>query len=141
MLERMWRRENPPTPLVGMWIGTVTMENSIKLPQKAKNKITIWGLPWYLSTKESACQCSRHRFDPWSRKIPHATEQLSPCATTTESFKNSAQPINKIIELPYDPAIPFLGIQPATTLIPKDAHMHSNAHSSALHRSQYTETI
>ena len=21
---------------------------------------------------------------PWSRKIPHATEQLSPCATTTE---------------------------------------------------------
>ena len=22
----------------------------------------------------------RHRFDPWSRKIPHAEEQLSPCA-------------------------------------------------------------
>ena len=25
-----------------------------------------------------------NRFDPWSRKIPHTTEQLSPCATTTE---------------------------------------------------------
>ena len=25
-----------------------------------------------------------HRFNPWSRKIPHASEQLSPCATTTE---------------------------------------------------------
>ena len=25
-----------------------------------------------------------HRFDPWSGKIPHATEQLSPSATTTE---------------------------------------------------------
>ncbi|XP_057398263.1 EF-hand calcium-binding domain-containing protein 11-like isoform X20 [Balaenoptera acutorostrata] len=25
-----------------------------------------------------------HRFEPWSRKIPHAAEQLSPCATTTE---------------------------------------------------------
>ena len=24
------------------------------------------------------------RFEPWSRKIPHAAEQLSPCATTTE---------------------------------------------------------
>ena len=23
-------------------------------------------------------------FEPWSGKIPHATEQLSPCATTTE---------------------------------------------------------
>ncbi|XP_073657573.1 serologically defined colon cancer antigen 8 isoform X3 [Tursiops truncatus] len=26
----------------------------------------------------------RHGFDPWSGKIPHAVEQLSPCATTTE---------------------------------------------------------
>ena len=24
------------------------------------------------------------RFEPWSGKIPHAAEQLSPCATTTE---------------------------------------------------------
>ena len=24
------------------------------------------------------------RFEPWSRKIPHAAEQLSPCTTTTE---------------------------------------------------------
>ena len=31
-----------------------------------------------------ACQCSGHGFEPWSRKIPHATEQLSLCATTTE---------------------------------------------------------
>ena len=25
-----------------------------------------------------------HGFDPWSGKIPHATEQLSPCAPTTK---------------------------------------------------------
>ena len=25
-----------------------------------------------------------HMFEPWSWKIPHAAEQLSPCATTTE---------------------------------------------------------
>ena len=33
----------------------------------------IWGLPWWLSSKESACQCGRHMrhgFDPWVRKIP-----------------------------------------------------------------------
>ena len=34
-------------------------------------------LPWWFSGKESACQCRRHGFDPWSRKILHASEQLS----------------------------------------------------------------
>ena len=42
------------------------------------------GLPWWLSGKESACQNKRHGFDPWSRKIPHAAEQLSLCFTTIE---------------------------------------------------------
>ena len=32
------------------------------------------GLPWWLSGKESPCQCRRHRFNPWSVKIPHALE-------------------------------------------------------------------
>ncbi|KAJ8787868.1 hypothetical protein J1605_005672 [Eschrichtius robustus] len=37
----------------------------------------------------AAIRCRRdgsrgHGFDPWSRKIPHATEQLSLCARTTE---------------------------------------------------------
>ena len=42
------------------------------------------GLPWWCSGYKSACQCRGHGFEPWSRKIPHAVEQLSPCATTTE---------------------------------------------------------
>ena len=45
------------------------------------SKICPPGLPWWLRVKESACQCRRHRFNPWSGKIPHATEQLSPRAT------------------------------------------------------------
>ena len=32
--------------------------------------------------KESACQCRRHRFNPWSGRIPYAKEQVSPRATT-----------------------------------------------------------
>ena len=28
------------------------------------------GLPWWLSCKESACQCRRRGFDPWLGKIP-----------------------------------------------------------------------
>ena len=31
-----------------------------------------------------ACQRRGHGFELWSGKIPHAAEQLSPCATTTE---------------------------------------------------------
>ena len=29
-----------------------------------------YGLPWWLRGKESACQCRRHGFYPWVRKIP-----------------------------------------------------------------------
>ena len=32
---------NPPTLLVGMYIGAVTMENSMEVPQKIKNRTTI----------------------------------------------------------------------------------------------------
>ena len=49
----------------------------------------LLGLPWWLSGKESACQCRRCMFNPGSRKIPHATEQLSPRATTTEPVLQS----------------------------------------------------
>ena len=38
----------------------------------------------WLSGKESACQCRRHGFHHWSRKIPWVGEQLSPCPTTIE---------------------------------------------------------
>ena len=42
------------------------------------------GLPWCLSGRESACQYKRRGLDPWSGKVPHAAEQLSPCATAIE---------------------------------------------------------
>ena len=41
MLERTWRKGNPPTLLVGMYIGTATMENSTEVPQKTKNRPNI----------------------------------------------------------------------------------------------------
>ena len=39
------------------------------------------GLAWWLSGKESVCQCRGQGFEPWSRKIPHAMEQPSPRST------------------------------------------------------------
>ena len=41
-------------------------------------------LPLWLSCGESARPCRRRGFDPWSRRIPHAEERLSPRATTVE---------------------------------------------------------
>ena len=38
MLVRMHRKENPLTLLVGMQTGAATLENSMKLPQKVKNR-------------------------------------------------------------------------------------------------------
>ena len=45
----MWRKRNPLAPLVGMQTGAATVENSIKFPQKVKNRTTLW--PSNLTTK------------------------------------------------------------------------------------------
>ena len=49
-------------------------------------KVFMEGLLWWLSGKESACQCRRRGFDPWSGTIPHALEQqlLSLCSRAWE---------------------------------------------------------
>ena len=42
------------------------------------------------------------------------------------------------IELPYDPAIPLLGIYPEKTIIQR--HMHPNVYCSTIYNSQDMET-
>ena len=42
-------------------------------------KWSLHRLPWWLSGEESVCECRRHRFDPWVRKIPQRRKwQLTP---------------------------------------------------------------
>ena len=31
---------------------------------------SLWGLPWWFIGKEPLCQCRRHRFYPWVRRLP-----------------------------------------------------------------------
>ena len=48
----MWRKGNPPTLLMRMQIGAIIMENSMEIPQKTKNTVTIWSSspsPGYVS--------------------------------------------------------------------------------------------
>ena len=46
--------------------------------------IIAGGFPGGAVVKNPPANAGGHGFDPWSRKIPHAAEQLSLCATTTE---------------------------------------------------------
>ena len=48
-------------------------------------KIAVMGTSLWCSRQESICQCMECGFDPWSRKIPRAMEQLNPCTRTTEA--------------------------------------------------------
>ena len=42
MLERVWRKGNPLTLLVGMQTSTATMENSVEIPSKTGNRTALW---------------------------------------------------------------------------------------------------
>ena len=42
MLERVWRKGNPLTLLVGMQTSIATMENSVKIPWKTGNRTALW---------------------------------------------------------------------------------------------------
>ena len=57
---------------------------TVLLDKPGLSKMGLRGLHWWLRGKESICQGRRHRFESWVWKIPHAVEQLSPCATMTE---------------------------------------------------------
>ena len=41
MLGRMWRKGNTPILLVGMKVAAATVKNSMEVPSKPKNRITI----------------------------------------------------------------------------------------------------
>ena len=62
----------------------ITREQNKRGREEKRSTKTNPGLPWWCSGWESACQCGGHGFKPWSGKIPHAAEQLSPWATITE---------------------------------------------------------
>ena len=61
-----------------------TLHCRIQITFQRKSKKSFWGLPWWLRGKESAYNCRRRGFDPWSGKIPQAVEQLSPSGKTAE---------------------------------------------------------
>ena len=66
-------------------LGKVGGGGDARAPGKPFLRSDIWDFPGGAVVKSlPVSQCRGHGFDPWSGKIPHAAEQLSPSATTTE---------------------------------------------------------
>ena len=68
----MWRKGNPPTLLVGMQTGAVTMENTMKSLRKLKTKTTIWSsnfTPSYTAEENENTNLKRHIFEKKTKTL------------------------------------------------------------------------
>ena len=68
-----------------------------------------------------------HGFNPWSRKIPHAAEQLSQCTTTTERVLQSPRATN---------TEPMCQLLKPTHLEPVLHNKRSHHNEKPMHRSE-----
>ena len=84
MSSRILRKGNPSTLLVGMWLGTATVENCMELPQKIKNKSTVWSrnsTPGYTYKENNASSkrymhCNVHSSIVYNSKDIEATQGI-----------------------------------------------------------------
>ena len=60
------------------------------LKQNQFSKCSIPGLPWWFNGKESAYQCRRRGFDPWSGTDPTSHGVIGPCVTTIKARPETA---------------------------------------------------
>ena len=61
----MFRKRNPCTLLVGMSVGASTMENSMEVPEKTKNRATVQSnnsIPGYLAKENENTKLKRERY-------------------------------------------------------------------------------
>ena len=76
---RQAKTKSQGTPQLKMDTNKNTMPGPWPVLQRIR--CSAWGT--------TQCQCRGHGFNPWSGKIPHAVEQLSPWATATEPVLES----------------------------------------------------
>ena len=82
-----WVRSLSREDALGMAVHSIILAWRIPMDRGACRWAIVHGIAesdravptthWWLSGKESACQCRRHRFDPWVRKIPWRRKRQS----------------------------------------------------------------
>ena len=132
MLERLWRKGNSPTLLLGMWIGIATMEGSTCAVEF--NSLWPHGLwPtrcfWNFPGKNTGAGCHfllqgivlTQGLNLRLLQLLHWQVDSLPLAPPGKPMRTVWSFIKILkIELPYDPAIPFLGIYPEEAILEKD---------------------
>ena len=135
----MWWKGNPLTLIAGMEIGTVTMENIMKVPRKAKIRVAIWSsnlTPGHISRENYNLKRHMHpkvhcpfiiaktwkqpknlKFYTYTH-TPHTCTQIHTQQNTAAAAAKSLQPCPTLCD-PIDgspPGSPILGILQARTL-------------------------
>ena len=92
-------------------LGCNLNSESLELSDPFSQEIDFDGLPQWIRGEESAFNCRRHGFYPWSWRISHAQEQLSSCTTSTEpglQILGAAHPRTCALKLHSSPHSPQL---------------------------------
>ena len=79
MLERVWRKANSLTLLVGMQTGLATMENSVKIPLKTGNRTAISSVQFTCSVMSDSLRPhgSQHARPPCPSPTPGGYSRVS----------------------------------------------------------------
>ena len=107
MLERVWRKGNPLTVLVGMKTSTASMENSVEISLKIGNRTA--------TSSVQSLSLVRLFATPWI-----AARQASLSITISRSSLKLMSIELVMASSPYNPAIPLLAIHTKETRIERD---------------------
>ena len=73
------------------WMAIVSLEKICVNFSEKQNALPLFLIPGGSVVKKSACQSTRHRFDPWVRKIPWSRKwQVTPVFLPGESHGRGA---------------------------------------------------
>ena len=89
MLERVWKKRNPLTLLVGMQTSTATMENSAEIPLETGNRTALWpSNPTAGHTHRGNQNWKRHMYPNVHRSTVYNSQDME---VTSVQFSSVAQ--------------------------------------------------
>ena len=87
MLERVLRKENPLTLLVGMQTSTDSMENSVEIPLKTENRSAIWpSNPTSVHTDRGNQNWKRHVYTSVDRSTVYSSQDMEATLTSISGW-------------------------------------------------------